>query len=99
MLEADGRPQQARACGKSQFARPHRFECEISLTDTGIGPLAALDGADHGRAERPSELRFPHEAQVSELWPHAKVPVASGAELAEAAVEPARLSVNAGEAE
>ena len=100
MLEADRRPHQAGAGGESELVRPHRAKAQIGLAEAGLGALAALERADDGRRQRTSELRLPDEVDVAELraQPEIAAAAAAGAQLAEAAVDPALLAVGGDQA-
>src|ERR1700741_1150349 len=98
VLQADRRPHRASACGEADPAAPHRFECEIGLTKTRFGTLPALDRTHDNRAQRPSQLRLPHQVDVSELGLDSKVTIAVRAQFAEAAVHKAFFAVDGDEA-
>jgi hypothetical protein len=98
MLEADRRPHQASARGKSEFAAAHWAETQIRLAETGLGAFSALERPDHDGRYRPAELGLPDEVDVAELRPDADVAVASRAQLAEPAVDPAFLAVDGDQA-
>ena len=96
MLEADRRPHQARARRQCEPVRAHRAEAQIGLAEARLGAFAALQRADDGCRQRPSELRLPDEADVAELRLEVEVAVAGAAraKLAEAAVNPASLAID-----
>src|SRR5438270_4824381 len=97
MFEAEGRPRQTRAAQKSELAGAHRPEGQIGLAEASLRASAALERANHNRPQRPAELRFPDQVDVAELGLDAKIAVAAGAQLAEAAIEPASLTIDADE--
>src|SRR5689334_19092849 len=95
MLEANRRPHQPGASREGGSARgAHRPEAEIGLAEARLRPLPALERADHGRRQRPGELRLPDEVRIAELPLDPKVAATPRAELAEAALNPALLAAD-----